>query len=45
MTPAEIRAMAAEAITQLHDVSDKLAELSALLGVDDASEDNPEDGS
>jgi transcriptional regulator with XRE-family HTH domain len=43
MTPAEIRAMAAEAIAQLNDVSDKLAELSALLGGDDASEASPED--
>jgi transcriptional regulator with XRE-family HTH domain len=32
MTPAEIRARAAEAIAQLHEVATKLAELSALLG-------------
>ena len=36
MTPAEIRARATEAIAQLHEVADKLAELSALLG-DDAA--------
>jgi transcriptional regulator with XRE-family HTH domain len=40
MTPADIRALAAEAIAQLHEVSGKLAELSALLDGDDASEDN-----
>jgi hypothetical protein len=34
MTPAEIRALAAEAITHLHAVADRLAELSALLGED-----------
>ena len=39
MTPAEIRALAAEAIAHLHEVADKLAELSALLGDDEASED------
>jgi hypothetical protein len=32
MAPAEIRALAAEAIAHLHEVADKLAELSALLG-------------
>jgi hypothetical protein len=32
MTPAEIRAVAAEAIAHLHEVAGKLAELSALLG-------------
>jgi transcriptional regulator with XRE-family HTH domain len=37
MTPAGIRARAAEAIAHLHEVADKLAELSALLG-DEASE-------
>ncbi len=37
MTPAEIRALAAESITSLREVADKLAELSALLG-DEASE-------
>jgi len=39
MTPAEIRALAAEAIARLHEVADKLAELSALLGDDEAGED------
>jgi transcriptional regulator with XRE-family HTH domain len=34
MTPAEIRAHAAEAIAHLHEVATKLAELSALLGDD-----------
>jgi transcriptional regulator with XRE-family HTH domain len=38
MTPAEIRILAAEAIFNLHQVADKLGELSALLGDDDASE-------
>ena len=38
MTPAEIRSLAAEAITHLHDVAGKLAELSALLGDDEAGE-------
>jgi transcriptional regulator with XRE-family HTH domain len=33
-TPAEIRALAAEAIAHLHEVAGKLAELSALLGED-----------
>ena len=37
MTPAEIRALAAESIASLHEVADKLAELSALLD-DEASE-------
>ena len=37
MTEAEIRTLAAEAITHLHEVADRLAELSALLG-----EDKPE---
>ena len=40
MTPAEIRALAAESIASLHEVADKLAELSALL--DDVA---PEGGS
>jgi hypothetical protein len=31
MAPAEIRALAVEAIAHLHQVADKLAELSALL--------------
>ena len=35
MTPAEIRARAAEAIAHLHEVAIKLAELSALLGDDE----------
>jgi hypothetical protein len=39
MTPAEIRALAGEAIAQLQEVAGKLAELSALLGDDDTSED------
>jgi transcriptional regulator with XRE-family HTH domain len=39
MTTAEIRAVAAQAITQLHEVADKLAELSALLGDDETGED------
>lgn len=34
MTPAEIRALAAEAIAHLHEAAGKLAELSALLGKD-----------
>jgi transcriptional regulator with XRE-family HTH domain len=36
MTPADIRALAAEAIAHLHKVADKLAELSALLGDDES---------
>jgi transcriptional regulator with XRE-family HTH domain len=39
MTPAEIRALAAEAIAHLHEVADKLTELSALLGDDEAGKD------
>jgi len=35
-TPAEIRALASESIASLHAVADKLAELSALLGDDEA---------
>jgi hypothetical protein len=38
MTSAEIRALAAEAITSLHQVADLLTELSALLGNDKADE-------
>ena len=38
MTPAEIRALAAESIASLHEVAGKLAELSALLGGDEAGE-------
>jgi transcriptional regulator with XRE-family HTH domain len=41
MTPAEIRALAAEAIAHLHQVAGKLAELSALLGDDEAGEGKP----
>jgi transcriptional regulator with XRE-family HTH domain len=41
MTTAEIRALAAEAIAHLHEVAGKLAELSALLGDDEAGEDKP----
>jgi transcriptional regulator with XRE-family HTH domain len=39
MTPAEIRALAAEAIAHLHEVAGKLAELSALLGDDEVGGD------
>jgi len=38
MTPAEIRALAAEAIGNLQEVVGKLGELSALLGDDEAGE-------
>jgi len=38
MTPAEIRALAAESIAGLHEVAGKLAELAALLGDDEAGE-------
>jgi transcriptional regulator with XRE-family HTH domain len=38
MTPAEIRALAAEAIASLHEVAGQLTELSALLGDDEADE-------
>ena len=41
LTTAEIRALAAEAIAHLHKVAEKLTELSALLGDDQASEANP----
>jgi transcriptional regulator with XRE-family HTH domain len=41
MTPAEIRALAAEAIAHLQKVAGKLAELSALLGDDEADEGTP----
>jgi hypothetical protein len=41
MTPAEIRALAEAAISQLHDVAAKLAELSALLGDDIAGAGQP----
>jgi len=39
MTPAEIRALTADAITGLHEVAAKLTELSALLGDDEADKD------
>jgi transcriptional regulator with XRE-family HTH domain len=38
MTPAEIRTLATESIASLHEVACKLAELSALLDDDEASE-------
>jgi transcriptional regulator with XRE-family HTH domain len=38
LTPAEIRALSAAAITHLHAVADQLAELSALLGDDEGGE-------
>jgi hypothetical protein len=41
MTPSEIRALAAEAMAHLHEVAGKLAELSALLGDDEAGEGRP----
>ena len=41
MTPAEIRALAGEAIAHLHEVAGKLAELSWLLGDDQAGEGKP----
>ena len=40
-TPAQIRALAAEAVAQLHEVAAKLTELSALLGDDQADEGKP----
>jgi hypothetical protein len=43
MTPAEIRALAAAAIAHLREVADKLTELSALLGDDEAGQDKPAD--
>ena len=39
MTPAEIRALVADAIAHLHEVADKLTELSALVGADEARKD------
>jgi hypothetical protein len=39
MTRAEIRALAAEAIAHLHEVAGLLAELSALLGDSETSQD------
>jgi hypothetical protein len=41
MTPSQIRALAAEAITHLNEVAGKLAELSALLADDRAGEGTP----
>jgi transcriptional regulator with XRE-family HTH domain len=41
LTPAEIRALAAEAIAHLHKVAAKLTELSALLGDDQAEVGQP----
>jgi transcriptional regulator with XRE-family HTH domain len=38
LAPAEIRALAAEAIGRLHEVAGKLTELSALLGDDEPGE-------
>jgi hypothetical protein len=38
MAPAEIRALAAQAIADLYEVAGKLAELSALLGDDETDE-------
>ena len=44
MTPAEIRAVAAQAIAHLHETADKLAELSALLGGDGPGAGKPGEG-
>jgi hypothetical protein len=41
LTPAEIRALSAAAIAHLHEVAGQLAELSALLGDDEAGEGKP----
>jgi hypothetical protein len=41
MTPAEIRALAKQAIAHLNEAAGKLAELSALLGDDEVGEDRP----
>jgi transcriptional regulator with XRE-family HTH domain len=41
MAPAQIRAVAEEAIAHLHEVAGQLAELSALLGDDEADEAKP----
>jgi hypothetical protein len=38
VTPAQIRALAAEAIAGLREVAGNLAELSALLGGEEAGE-------
>ena len=47
MTAAEIRALAAETISSLHQIADSLAKLSALLGDDggDPAHEGGEDGS
>jgi hypothetical protein len=44
MTPTQIRALAAEAITGLHEVAGKLAELPALLGNGQAGNGQAGDG-
>ena len=44
ITPAEIRALAAESIASLQEVAGKLAELSALLGEDEVGEDEVGEG-
>jgi hypothetical protein len=41
VTAAQIRALAEEAIARLHEVAGKLAELSALVGDDEAGEVRP----
>jgi len=41
LTPAEIRALAAEAVAHLHKVAAKITELSALLGDDQAEAGQP----
>ena len=41
MTPAQIRALAAEATAHLHEVAGQLAELSALPGNDEAGQGQP----
>ena len=41
MAPAQIRAVAEQAIAHLHEVAGRLAELSALLGDDEAPGRNP----
>jgi transcriptional regulator with XRE-family HTH domain len=41
LTPAQIRALAAEAMAHLHEVAAKLTELSALAGDDEPGEAKP----
>jgi hypothetical protein len=41
LTPAQIRALAAEAMAHLHEVAAKLTELSALAGDDEPGEGKP----